>query len=111
MSSILTDTKKLLGIDAEVTNFDTDIIININSALMFLNQLGVGPEACFTITGSEEEWDDFDSTGNVEAVKLYVVLKTKLTFDPPSNSASIEAYERQIRELEFRLNIQSEGGS
>ena len=49
MDSILTSIKKLLGIAQECTDFDMDLIIHINSVLMILTQLGVGPEKGFTI--------------------------------------------------------------
>ena len=43
MESILTSIKKMLGIDEEYTHFDADVIMDINSVLMILTQLGVGP--------------------------------------------------------------------
>ena len=42
--SILTSIKKTLRITEEYTHFDHDIIIHINTVLMILHQLGVGPE-------------------------------------------------------------------
>ena len=41
MESILTSIKKLLGIQEECEDFDTDIIIHINTVFTILNQLGV----------------------------------------------------------------------
>lgn len=109
MDSILISIKKLLGIEAEYTQFDQDIILNINSALMGLNQLGVGPKAGFLITGDSEIWVNFigDRT-DLAAIKIYVYLKTRLVFDPPGTSFLIEAIERQIKELEWRINSQVE---
>lgn len=109
--SILDSIKKLLGIASDYTNFDTDIIIYINSAFMVLNQLGVGPEEGFKITGKDETWDDYMSDeDNLEAVKSYIHLKVKIAFDPPLNSTVMEAHKQLISEYEWRLNIQSEGG-
>ena len=54
MDSILTSIKKLLGIAQECTDFDMDLIIHINSVLMILTQLGVGPENGFTIKDSRD---------------------------------------------------------
>ena len=106
MESILTSIKKLLGIDEEYTQFDSDIIIHINSVFMILNQLGVGPEKGFSIRNSESVWTDFIPSGsNLEAVKTYMHLKVKLMFDPPSSSTVMEAINRTIAELEWRLNI------
>ena len=44
MESILTSIKKLLGVAEEYEHFDPDIIMHINSVLMILTQLGIGPE-------------------------------------------------------------------
>ena len=55
-SSILNSIKKLLGIDQKYTQFDTDIIMHINSVFMVLNQLGVGPANGFRITGPDQKW-------------------------------------------------------
>ena len=112
MDSILTSIKKLLGIDETYEHFDGDIIIFINSALMSLNQLGIGPSTGFTISGKEDLWSDFIGIRkDLESVKTYVYLKTRLTFDPPQNSFLVEAIKNQLTELEWRLNTQAEGGS
>lgn len=108
--SILTSVKKLLGITEECTDFDTDIIIHINSALMILTQLGVGPIEGFSIQDKTVLWNDFlkEDIQKLEAVKTYVYLKVRLIFDPPSNSSVIEAMNRTISELEWRLNVAAE---
>lgn len=103
--SILTSIKKLLGIAEEYTNFDTDLIMHINSAFMILNQLGVGPSEGFTIEDEGGIWTDFVSGSNLELVKTYVYLKVRLMFDPPSSSALIESINRQISEYEWRLQV------
>ena len=106
MESILTSIKKLLGIDEEHENFDPDIIVHINSVFMILNQLGVGPSEGFSIQDSKSVWSDFMPSGsNLEAVKSYMHLKVKLMFDPPSSSAVMDAINRTIAELEWRLNV------
>lgn len=104
--SILTSIKKMLGITEEYTHFDQDIIIHINTVLMILRQLGVGPEEGFNITDSYETWGDFlTDNKDIEAVKTYVYLKVRLLFDPPLSSAVTESINRSINELEWRLNI------
>ena len=106
--SILDTIKQLLGIEAEDTAFDTDVIVHINSALMTLNQLGVGPSAAFSIQDKDDIWEDFlKKSTDLEAVKTYIYLKVRTVFDPPSSSAVLEAMNRNISELEWRLNVQA----
>lgn len=108
-NSILETVKTALGVELDYSGFDNDIILGINTALMTLNQLGIGPENGFKIIGSEEEWDDFlISDVNVEAARSYIVLKTRLLFDPPSSSFVLESINQQIKELEWRLVVQIE---
>lgn len=110
MESILTSIKKMLGIAENYTQFDTDIIIHINSVFMVLTQLGVGPSTGFYIEDDSAEWVDFipDLT-KLQAVKTYIYLKVRLLFDPSSlGSATLASYERQIQELEWRLNVLAE---
>lgn len=108
--SILLSVKSLLGISSEDTSFDLDCIININSAIMILTQLGVGPENGFEIKGAEETYSDFLGDPNpYSGVKMYLFLKTKLGFDSQTTpSAVLEVYKEQIRELEWRMKTISE---
>lgn len=105
--SILTSVKKILGIYEEDTSFDIDIIMHINTVLMFLRQMGIGPSEGFYVTDSYDTWEDYLSDNILlEPVKTYVALKVRLIFDPPASSAIIEAMNRAISELEWRLNVQ-----
>lgn len=119
--SILTSTKKILGIAEDYTVFDLDIITHINSAFSTLTQLGVGPANGFMIEDATAVWSDFitdvpagsyePSTGDdlqYNSVKSYVFLRVKHLFDPPTTSYLIDASERQIKELEWRLNVHRE---
>lgn len=109
MNSILTTVKKMLGLDSDYEAFDVDIIIGINSALMTLTQVGVGPRKGFSIRDSTETWEDFvGDRKDLEAIKTFVYLRTKLIFDPPTNSFTIEAMERQAEEYLWRINVNAE---
>lgn len=106
MDSILTSIKKLLGIVEEDTSFDRDLIMHINSVFMILQQLGVGPDAGFSITDDSETWGEYlSSNDSIEAVKSYIYLKVRLLFDPPTSSSVMEACKQNIAELEWRLNV------
>lgn len=109
MESILTSIKKLLGITEEYAHFDNDIILHINAAFMSLRQIGVGPKEGFSISSDEQTWSDFigDST-NFEMVKIYVYIKVRSIFDPPTSSSVTDALNRQAQECEWRLNVQAE---
>lgn len=109
MDSILTTIKKMLGIAEDYDDFDIDIIVHINSALSILNQLGVGPEAGFSIKDDATTWDEYiPDRSKIEFVKTYIYMKVRLIFDPPATSALASAMERQVEELEFRLNVASD---
>lgn len=105
--SILNSIKKLLGILSNNKDFDTDIIIHINTVIMILNQMGVGKSGFF-IEDDEAEWSDFIEEEKYSAVKSYIYLKVKLLFDPPLNSSIIMAIQESIKELEWRLNFNYE---
>ena len=108
--SILNSVKKMLNLQADYTAFDLDIIMHINSVFSTLHQLGVGPTDGFEITDNVPTWDSF-TLGDVRynMVKSYVYKKVRLVFDPPANSFTVTALEKQIAEDEWRLNIIREG--
>jgi hypothetical protein len=108
--SILTSTKKILGISEDYTVFDLDIITHINTAFSTLTQLGVGPTAGFMIDDASAVWGDFIGISDLQnnSVKSYVFLRVRQLFDPPSTSYLIAAVDKQIQELEWRLNVHRE---
>lgn len=109
MESILISIKKLLGIEEGYENFDTDIIIHINTVFSTLTQLGVGPNKGYSIKDETATWNDYlKGDERLESVKTYVYLRVKMIFDPPSASSVAEAYNRTIQELEWRLNVAAE---
>lgn len=109
MDSILTTIKKLLGIEADYTQFDGDIVVHINTVLMTLYQLGVGPDSPASITNEMDTWEKiFGEEKNIEAIKTYIYLKVKMIFDPPTSSFVLDAMNKQANELEWRLNVQTE---
>ena len=110
MESILTSIKKLIGITEDYKYFDTDLIIHINSVFMILSQMGIGPDNGFSISDETTTWNDYLPEGNknFEAVKTYMYLKTRIVFDPPQSSSTMEAMKQTISELEWRLNVEAE---
>lgn len=106
--SILLSVKHKLGLDG-IDYYDQDIIIDINMALMVLNQIGIGPTEPFAIKDSEDTWEDFlGSSKNYEEVKTLVHLKVKTIFDPPSSGILMQSMEKQISELQWRLYVKKD---
>lgn len=104
-NSILTSTKKILGIDENYTSFDLDIITHINSTFSIVNQLGIGPPEGFFIEDSGPEWADLELPENqISMLRTYLFLKVRMLFDPPTTSFHIEAMNKQIQEHEYRLS-------
>jgi len=109
MDSILNTVKLALGVEADYNGFDTNILLDINSAIFNLNQLGVGPIEGFIVKGEGENWEDLlgDSI-DLELSKSYILNRVRLSFDPPSNSFLVDAIQKQIQEQEWRLMVQKE---
>ena len=109
--SILDSTKKVLGFEADYRAFDLDIMIHINTAFNILESLGVGPNGGYMIEGHENTWDEFTQNDTqLNSVKTYVYIKTRLLFDPPGTSYVINSFNELAKELEWRLQVHSEGG-
>lgn len=109
-TSILTSTKKILGLAADYTAFDLDVITHINTAFSTLTQLGIGPSQGFAIHDDTAVWADFMGANDYElnSVKTYVYLRVRLLFDPPTTSYLIQAFKDQLQELEWRLSVHRE---
>lgn len=106
MGSILNSIKKNLGIDCDYIAFDPDIIMCINAVFGTLHQLGVGPAEGFRIESEREDWSDYLTYGKeINEVKTYVYLRTRLLFDPPDRGAVLTSFQDQIRELEWRIVV------
>ena len=102
--SILTSVKKNLNIPEDVTVFDPDILMHINTVFAKLNQMGVGPSETFMIEDKEAEWDDFDTNKDINMVRSYMYIEVRLLFDPPTASM-LTSFEKNRDELAWRLNV------
>lgn len=108
--SILDSTKKVLGFEKDYRAFDLDIMMHINTAFTILESLGVGPNGGYMITGEENTWDEYTQNDvQLNSVKTYVYIKVRLLFDPPGTSYVINSYSELAKELEWRLQVHSEG--
>lgn len=108
-NSILTSTKKILGISENDSGFDQDILVHINSVFSTLNQLGIGPVEGFMIEDTTPTWDAFlDGDPRLNSARSYMYLAVRMLFDPPQTSYLIDAMNKQKLEFEVRLNTYRE---
>ena len=104
--SILMTIRKLVCGDPYADHFDTDLLVHINACFSILNQLGVGPENGFVVTDETQSWSSYsDNDLILNMVKTYVTLKVRVIFDPPLTSSVLEAMNKEISQLEWRLNV------
>jgi hypothetical protein len=114
--SILKSTKKMLNVGDDDPSFDLDIITHINLAFSNLTDMGVGPQGGFAIEDDEAEWPSYfpneDDPAKLKVqlskVKTVVFLRTKLLFDPPTIAYLLDATKEQLREAEWRVNVNRE---
>lgn len=104
LDSVLLSTKQMLGISPEDTSFDVNVIMSINTALTILMDLGLTEVEDQIVTSDYMTWDDLlGGRTDIEYVKTYIYQKVKMIFDPPTSTAAIDAMQRSINELEWRI--------
>lgn len=104
--SILNSIKTNIGMDEAYSAFDNDILVIVNSCFSTLNQLGVGPDIPLHISSTTNQWSEFTEDPALRNyAEHYITLKTRILFDPPVNSFTLEALKTQASELEWRISI------
>lgn len=105
--SILKTIKSMLNIDEDITDFDQDLIVLINSSLSTLYQLGIGTIP-FKITGTDETWSQLldGKEYYLESAKELIYIDVKLVFDPPLSSMVMDAYKERRAEDQWRIAAQ-----
>lgn len=107
--SILRTIKLMLGLTDEITSFDEELKVHINSLFTILNQLDCISDDGFRITGYDETWGQLtDKVTIAEMIKEFMYLKVRMVFDPPGSSVVSDAFNQRIAELEWRMNVQAE---
>lgn len=106
--SILKDIRVAVGLSEDTTDFDTELLMHVNSAIGKLNQNGVGN--FIMVTDTTQTWSDLQDplqiVGNkfFTLVPLFITLSTKFMFDPPPPS-TVEYYSRNVDQHLWRLKI------
>lgn len=99
-----------ISLDSGVTAYDDELIGHINTVLMMLNQMGVGPEGGFEMETGEETWDQIIPDGiKYPGIKDYIKIKVRLLFDPEAFTPNAkESANEMLREIEWRLNYKAD---
>jgi hypothetical protein len=108
--SILNSVKLKVNVTPENHEFDNVLIDYINMSFGTLHQLGIGPVQGFMIEDATATWDDFlRGDARLNGAITFVAMKVRMAFDPPQAGPMIAAMEKQMAELEWRLNVVREG--
>lgn len=105
---IIQSTRTALGLSADGTDFNDELIMHIDAALNILNQNGIGVENLAITTATT--WAQFKNPlqvyGNLvfRLIPPYVFFKTKILFDPPPPS-NVAFYNSHGEELLWRLRM------
>lgn len=102
---IFDDIKEALGIVKEDTGFDSELSMYIAGGIDTLKQLGAVDE--------QVEYDEADAWSDIirnpdhthtpyGMVRLFILLNTKITFDPPSPS-NVSYVQAKIDQLAWRI--------
>lgn len=109
--SILNDVKKMLGLGADYTPFDAELIIFINTTIMELQQLGVRSDVPggFHIASDRETWGDYlGPVMDLDMIQSYIYLSVQTLFDPPSLSSVLTARKELMDKYSWRIMAQVE---
>ena len=102
---IFDEIKEALGIAKEDTGFDAELSMYISDGLDTLKQLGAVDEQMEY--DESMTWSDIIKTPDETytpygMVRLFILLNTKLTFDPPSPS-NVSYVKGKIDQLSWRI--------
>lgn len=105
-TSILQTVKKTLGLDPDYDAFDADILVSAGTAILTLKQIGVGKQD-FALVDDKQTWNDYiPECVDGPAVAQYISQRVRLVFDPPSSSFVVDAINKNLDELLWRLNVE-----
>lgn len=110
MGSILIETKAALGLAADQTAFDAELVMFINAVLSRLTQLGVGPQDTgFRIADATATWENFlGPSPKLDMVQGYMYKSVKLMFDPPEIGFVLTMMKELIEKDEYLINLEVE---
>lgn len=105
---ILETVREFCNLTVIDTSFDAELMIHANTAIFELEQLGVPIPKDFVLSPMVK-WSDYlgDRT-DLEAVKSYICMYTRLLFDPPTNSFLVSSTQSSMDRLAWRIREHTE---
>lgn len=106
-SNVLSDVRNFLNFDSTSNVFDGEIIPHVMAAIGKLSQNGIGKSQVITDSTTWSDVIESDMIVNPEVfsmVPLYIMLSTKIIFDPPPPSA-VDYYQSNLEDLLWRLRL------
>lgn len=99
-----------ISLDSGVVAYDEELIGHINTVLMMLNQMGVGPEGGFELITGDETWDQIIPDGiKYPGIKDYIKIKARILFDPEAFTPNAkDSANEMLKEIEWRLNYKAD---
>ena len=109
--NIIKSIKACLGLAEDYTPFDAQVIMEINTVLSIVNQLGIGVngyevgviDGYYTGTWSEFLSEEISDNIFMNEIKTYVAKRVQILFDPPTSGILMDAMNKNIEELEWRI--------
>lgn len=103
--TILSDMRSVLGIEPDCDEFDTDLLLHINSSIMTLSQI---IDVMLPEVDASTEWAALCSVEHYQAVRTWLSLELRIVFDPPATSFALSAIQDKATELLWRLEAEWE---
>lgn len=106
--TIMATVREFCNLTPTDDSFDVELKIHSTSAIFELEQLGVQIPQSFMLD-STKLWSDYlgDRT-DLEAVKSYICMYTRLLFDPPANSFLVNSIQSNLDRLAWRIREHNE---
>lgn len=105
MSTIFGDVKKFIGITAENTAFDDDLLALTNGAFSVLTRVGATGKEGFNVT-TTTTWEEYSTDVKlVNMTKEYIRYRVKISFDSSTMSSFVlTSYEKLADEALWTVN-------
>lgn len=102
--NVMNSVKVLCGISKQDYSFDEELLMHTNAVIFGLSQI-VDSDVVkpINITTKTMWCDILEDSDFADNVRSYIGMKVKSMFDPPASSVVVEALNKHINEMEWRI--------